>query len=142
MNIHADYFSYRKGYRDLLIEGQRKSLLKLFASNHIGNESDKPDQNDIFDHIKKMERLNEMNWQWFFHWYSTTDPKVQSVSPGDIECIQIGIAVMDTCKFKGEDIKKHLMLESIKIRVNLYSMVVTNSKDHVKLMLKALTNKR
>ena len=71
----------------MLIEAQRKSLLKLFACIHTDNESEEPDENNILEHIKKMERLNEMNWQWFFEWYSTTDPKVQSNSPGDIECI-------------------------------------------------------
>ena len=42
--VHADYFSYKKGYRDLLIETQRKSLLKLFACNHIENGSEEPDK--------------------------------------------------------------------------------------------------
>ena len=50
------------GFRELLIEAQRKSLLKLFTCYHTSEDMEDKKENNIIEHITKMKPLNDMNW--------------------------------------------------------------------------------
>ena len=38
-------------------------------------------------HIQKMRKLNNMNWQYFFYWFSMQFQKITSNPAPDFECI-------------------------------------------------------
>ena len=73
-----------------------------------------------------MKKLNDINWQWFVFGCPPNQKPIQVNPLPDIECIQIFTTVADTCNYK--ETKKHLELELIGLRVNLYSMIIINQK--------------
>ena len=68
-----------------------------------------------------------MNWQWFVFWFSGTDFSIQRKPLGDFECIQIGIHASEACK--NSKAQKKMELDAIGLKVNLYSMTVTNLQN-------------
>ena len=85
-----------------------------------------------------MKRLNDLNWQWFVCWFALNYLDVEVKPLGDFECIQICNAVLETCKYLNGP--KLLYLEAIKVKSNLYSMVVTNSQNQYKVLRQADSN--
>ena len=91
-----------------------------------------------------MEKLNQRNWQYLADWKEINKDKVYKKHPPvafpDFECIRIRTLHLKIDQYLFAP--KLTILEALGVRVNLYSMVIVNNKEHVKLLLEAPTNDR
>ena len=85
------------------------------------------------------KELNLRNWAYTTRWVQLNKAILTLAIP-DFECIRI-----QTLKLKilqNPKASKLIILEALGVKVNLYSMVAENKKEHVRLLCAAVTNNR
>ena len=96
--------------------------------------------------IKNMEKLNERNWLHEVKWFESVKDDIKkfvnhkSLSLTDFECIRIRTLTLEIKK--NATATKVTNFEALGLKMNLFSMVVQNSKKHFKLVSEAKTNNR
>jgi len=89
--------------------------------------------------VDATKKLNERNWAYTTRWVQL-DKAILTLAIPDFECIRI-----QTLKLKilqNPKASKLIILEALGVKVNLYSMVAENKKQHVRLLCAAVTNNR
>ena len=119
-----------------------KEILKMpfFEKSEVSTVDVKSKQAQC---VKKMEAVNHINWQQLLrsNWIKDGDTKLEpDKALPDLESIWIGLETDRI--YQDPRVIKLLLLPSINLRVNLYSMLVLNSKGEHKAVRKAKTNNR
>ena len=123
--------------------GAMKKILTLafFQKSEVSTVDVKSKQSHC---IKLMQRVNDLNWQFFLKFVKFKEDGQTQIEPDkalpDFECIWIGRELQQIQN--DPSFPKHLDLTTIALTVNLYSMVAINKKGEVKVLKKAPTNKR
>ena len=85
-----------------------------------------------------MKKLNDRNWQYIniyfgLNKYTKKCEKHEPVFFPDFECIRMRTMVLVICKYLKKT-PKLTILEGLRVKVNLYSMVVVSPTGQVKLL--------
>ena len=93
--------------------------------------------------VRKMEAVNHINWQQLLrsNWIKDGETKLDADKPiPDLEGIWVSLELDKI--YQDPTVIKLLLLPTIYLKVNLYTMVVQNSKGELKAVRKAKTNNR
>ena len=88
-----------------------------------------------------MRKLIDRNWLYLLKWYERTQDEINKlkihklVPVPDFECIRI--RTLHLLVATNPKASKFTFLETLGLRVNLYSMVIENQKKQMKLLLEA-----
>ena len=135
------------GVRQKLTHAHRETIRIVFKSKFFTTKLDEGqgrDEGQEAAHEKQMAKLNATNWQYLVQGFPSNMPPGGRL-PGprpltDLECIQIGAAVSGI--YRDWNATKHIDLEALGLKINLYSMASLNHQGEVKLLKKAISNDR